>query len=167
MFQVAVDGVILQSIEGAVHACRLSPGHSEVLADEVDAFRTVPAPLQKGIECLACKRVVLATPIDPPGLVCVESESNPLLKSVFALADPFSLVCVIAERVVSIAAQVALQPLLNDPDLELQRASMNTTILWHGSIPLKFIGQPVVARQEHLRRFTRIVQDRNPVRLPV
>jgi len=47
---------------------------------------------------------------------------------------------------VSIAAQVALQPLLNDPDLELQGASMNPTILWHGSIPLKFIGQPVVAR---------------------
>jgi hypothetical protein len=44
---------------------------------------------------------------------------------------------------------------------------MNTTILWHGSIPLKFIGQPIVARQEHLGRLTRIVQDRDPIRLPV
>ena len=119
MFQVPVDGVILQGIEGAVDACRLSPGHSELLTDVADASRTVPVPVQKGIECLACKRVVLATPVDPPGLVCVESESNPLLKSVLALADPFLLLGVITECVVSVTAQVGLQPLLDDPGLEL------------------------------------------------
>jgi hypothetical protein len=44
---------------------------------------------------------------------------------------------------------------------------MDTTVLWHGSIPLQFVGQLVVAFQEDLRRLTRIVQDGDPIRLPV
>jgi hypothetical protein len=44
---------------------------------------------------------------------------------------------------------------------------MDTTVLWHGSISLQFIGQLVVAFQEDLGRLARIVQDGDPIRLSV
>ena len=108
MFQVPLDGFISQRIEGAVNARRLAPGHSEFFANVVDASGAGPIPLQKRIERLPGQGVVLTAPINPPGLVCIESERNPLPRGVLALADTFSLLCVVTERMVSIAAQVGL-----------------------------------------------------------
>ena len=98
------DRIVLQGVEGAVNARRLAPCHAELFPDVVDAFSTGPIPPHKRVECLPCEGVVLATPVDPRGLVGVESECNPLPQGVLALTDPFPFFGVVAEWVVSMPA---------------------------------------------------------------
>src|SRR5579883_743462 len=111
MGAVAADRLILQGIERAVNARRLVPRYAEFFPNVAYASFTGPIPLEKWIECLSSQRVVFAASNNPPSLVYVESESYPVAERAFALADPLALLRVISESVVSMPAEVGLQPL--------------------------------------------------------